>query len=421
MSIRYLRCRPVDLAARVIEVRNWYDFINPKGLAVLRWRLTGDGIELQSGTLPAPDLAPHAAAELTIPVKPFVPRLGVEYFLDVSFHLRRGNAWAKPGHEIAWDQFKLPDAATAVAADTQQPPLKTAQTDSSVTVSGAGFTAVFNRQRGTLASLKCKGTELIRSPLRPNFWRAQTDNDRGRDMKSSQGVWQHAHEAAELTRFETAVAGTNCVRISTTHKLPGVDAIWDTHYTVIGSGDIVVEAHFKPGRNDLPKLPRLGMQMELPAGFEQATWFGPGPEETYCDRLDARVGLYSGSVSEQFYQDYVEPGETGNKTNARWIALSNGKVGLLAVGLPLLSTSALHYGTDDLNAAIHPFQLPRRDCVTLNLDLAQQGVGGDTSWGAWPHPQFLIPCKEYAYRFRLRPVKAGTDIGYAARQPIPRN
>jgi beta-galactosidase len=416
---QYLHCRPLDLAARVIEVKNWYDFTNPRDVAALRWRLTGDGIELQSGTLPAPDLAPHTAAELAVPVRPFAPQPGVEYFLEVSFHLRRGTAWAKAGHEIAWDQFKLPDAATAVAGDAQQQPLRTTQIGNAFTISGADFTAVFDRQQGTLASLKFKGTELIRRPLRPNFWRAQTDNDRGRDMKSSQGVWQQAHEAVELTRFETAPLATGCVRIGMSHRLPRVDAVWDTDYTVLGSGDMIVDARFKPGRADLPKMPRLGMQMELPPGFEKVSWLGPGPEETYCDRRDARVGLYSGSVSEQFYQDYVEPGETGNKTDARWIALSSGKVGLLAVGLPRLSTSALHYGTEDLNAASHLFQLPRRDYVTLNLDLAQQGVGGDTSWGAWPHAQFLIPCKEYAYRFRLRPIKAGTDIGRVARQPVP--
>jgi beta-galactosidase len=98
------------------------------------------------------------------------------------------------------------------------------------------------------------------------------------------------------------------------------------------------------------------------------------------------------------------------------VALSNKKVGLLAVGQPLLSVNALHYGTDDLNAGKHAFELPRRAYTTLNLDLKQQGVGGDDSWGAWPHDEFLIPCQEYNYSFRLRPFDSGANLGQMARE-----
>ncbi|RPI97835.1 MAG: beta-galactosidase, partial [Chloroflexi bacterium] len=123
---------------------------------------------------------------------------------------------------------------------------------------------------------------------------------------------------------------------------------------------------------------------------------------------------------EQFYAHYSEPGETGNKVDVRWLALTNDKerVGLLAIGQPLLSANALHYGTADLNAGKHAFELPRRDYITLNLDLKQQGVGGDDSWGAWPHEEFLIPCREAAYSFRLRPFDAGDDPGKLARQTL---
>jgi len=134
--------------------------------------------------------------------------------------------------------------------------------------------------------------------------------------------------------------------------------------------------------------------MSLPKGFERITWFGPGPQETYSDRKDSRVGVYSGKVEDQFFADYTEPGESGNKADVRWLALQNGSVGLLAVGMPLLSANALHYTAADLNAGKHAFQLPHRDFISLNLDLKQQGVGGDDSWGAWPHNEFLIPVQE---------------------------
>ncbi|MCL5099080.1 MAG: beta-galactosidase small subunit, partial [Candidatus Omnitrophica bacterium] len=232
------------------------------------------------------------------------------------------------------------------------------------------------------------------------------DNDRGRHIGQSQGIWRQANQGATvqaMTANELPNLHAVCVRV--TMELPKVKAKWETLYTVYGSGDIVVEPHFLPGRTNLPSLPRLGMQMQLPAGFEHLAWLGRGPQETYADRDDARVAVYSGEVTGQFFADYTKPGESGNKVGVRWAALTNDRgMGLLAVvGMPLLSVNALHYTTGDLQSALHPWEMTRHTTVTLNLDLRQMGVGGDDSWGAWPHPQFLIPCAPQTYRFRLRP------------------
>lgn len=296
--------------------------------------------------------------------------------------------------------------------------MKTTQTAAQIVVAGRDFTATFDKLAGTLASLKLRGTELIASPLRPDFWRAQTDNDRGRNMAGSQGVWRSAHLGAQVQSLSVDERpAAHAVAVKAVLALPKVGGTWETTYTVLGSGDVLVDASFKPAADKkLPKLPRVGMQMTLPAGFERITWLGPGPQETYCDRQDARVGVYESTVEAQFFADYSEPGETGNKVDVRWLALRNKKgAGLLAVGLPLLSANALHYGTEDLNAGEHPFALPHRDTITLNLDLKQQGVGGDDSWGAWPHDPYMIPCQPYTYRFRLHPLAAGEDPEKLAR------
>ncbi len=418
---QYVHCKPIDLAARKVEIKNWYDFLNLKDIATVHWRLTGDGLELQSGQMPTPDLPPRAATNITVPIKPFNPRAGTEYFLELSFRLKSNTLWAQAGHELAWDQFKLPDAAPArVVRGTAAPRLRLSQDPATVTVTGKGFTVVFDKAAGALKSWKINGTELVYEPLRPDFWRAPTDNDRGRDMARTQGVWRYAHKDAKLEHFSAEeLRGSNAVRIATTHHLPKVDARWHTIYTVYGTGDIRVEAHFKPAKPDLPKLPRIGMQMAVAPGFERITWLGPGPHETYCDRKDAKVGLYSGTVSEQFYWHYTKPGESGNKVDVRWVALRNDTgIGLLAVGQPLLSVNALHYTTDDLQNARHPFELVKRDFITLNLDLKQQGVGGDNSWGAWPHDEHLIPCQDYSYAFVLRPLHGESKPEELARQIV---
>jgi beta-galactosidase len=411
-----VHCRLVDGAARRIEVRNRYDFLNLKDVAEGRWVLTEDGRPIQQGGLPELDLAPGASTTFRLPVKAFKPKPGVEYFVALSFRLNEEQPWARVGYEVAWNQFALPDQAPVITTAPAQAP-QVSDTPGATLVKGEDFELRFDKHLGTLASYKFKNVELIRTGLRPHFWRAQIDNDRGRDMVRSQGVWRKADEGATVRQVATTeqpATRTVSVRIET--ALPKVNAVWETTYAINGRGEVVVSNRFLPEKSDLPPLPRLGMQMTLPSGFEDLSWFGPGPQETYSDRKNARVGRYQGTVTDQFFMDYSEPGESGNKADARWVAVSNGKVGLLAVGIPLLSANASHYATEDMNAAKHSFELPMREYVTLNLDWMQQGLGGDDSWGAWPHKEFQIPCREYSYSFRLQPFSKGENPGELARK-----
>jgi len=197
----------------------------------------------------------------------------------------------------------------------------------------------------------------------------------------------------------------------------------DYTYTVYGSGDVVVETCVVPG-GDLPPLPRIGLQMCLPGEYENFTWYGRGPHETYADRkLGAKVGVYSGTVDEQ-YVPYIMPQENGNKTDVRWVALTDdGGVGLLAMAppsvpptggkdprnppyeeerTPLLNVSAHHFTTQDLTEARHTYELERRDEITLNLDYAQSGLGNG-SCGPGVLPQYLLEPHEYRYSLWLRP------------------
>jgi beta-galactosidase len=416
---QYVHCRAIDLAARKIEIKNWFDFLNLRDVATASWKLTADGRELQSGKLDVPDLAPRATAEVTVPVKAFTPRPGVEYFVEVDFYLKQDTGLLRAGHKMAWDQFELPDAAPATVLDSRNfPPLKwnINANANAVQVTGKNFEIAIDGTNG-LTSWRSHGTELIRSPLIPSFWRALTDNDRGRQAGQKQGYWEHANAGLVPQQFAAAKQEDH-LEVSVKWVLPKADnAAWTTTYKIYGNGEVFVAADFQPVKTDRPPMPRMGMQLSLPAGFDRVTWLGPGPEETYCDRMDAPVGLYSGTVDDQFYAGYVKPGETGNKVDTRWIALTNKKgAGLLAIGEPQLSVNALHYGTEDLNAGLHPFQLPHRDYTVLNLDWKQQGVGGDNSWGAWPHKEYLIPSQSYRYQFRLRPIAAGENPEKLARE-----
>jgi beta-galactosidase len=214
--------------------------------------------------------------------------------------------------------------------------------------------------------------------------------------------------------------GPSEVEIRVGGRFPDVESSSDLTYTILGSGDVVVTHDFVPDTSRLPALPRFGMQMTVPDALSTMTWYGRGPHESYWDRkTGAAVGVYSGTVAQQFV-DYSEPQENGNKTDVRWIALTNAQgVGLLAVGMPLISASAHHYTTDDLERAKYSYQMEHEDFITVNLDYNQTGVGGDDSWGARPHDEYTLHPKPYRYSFRLRPFSEadGSPIELARFKP----
>ena len=234
-------------------------------------------------------------------------------------------------------------------------------------------------------------------------------------MQQRCAVWRKAGENRTPKKFEIKTASDHQVKVMVDFDLNDVNSKYFTNYTILGSGDVIIENQFTPGKGKLPELPRFGMKMRIPDEFEQIQYYGRGPHENYCDRkTGSLVGIYKSTVKEQ-YVPYISPQENGNKTDVRWIALiNNNGTGLLAIGMPLLSISALHYTIEDLTqksrGTKHTIDLKERDFVALNLDDKQMGVGGDNSWGARTHPQYTLPVKEYAYKFRLRPFSKEDDI-----------
>ena len=279
---------------------------------------------------------------------------------------------------------------------------------------------VIGKDTGALESFNLDDKDLISRPLIPNFWRPPTDNDNGNQMPERLGVCRNAGLGRTVASVTARQDSPQVITIAVETKLAAGDSEYHSDYTVFGNGDVLVESRFMPG-SDLPNLPRLGMQMQLPGEFSRISWYGRGPHESYWDRkTSAAVGLYSGTVQEQTHH-YLRPQENANKTDVRWVALTNDKgTGLLVVGMSLLSVSAWPYLMEDLENTPHPYELPRRDTITLNIDYKQMGVGGDNSWGARTHPEFTLPAKPYNYRFILRPYRPSIGrLENIARRALP--
>jgi beta-galactosidase len=344
---------------------------------------------------------------------------GAESFLTLRFALKEDTIWADAGHEVAWDQFKLPYIHLQADGRTSQDAEKALQVTETAEVlrfQGEGFTLIFEKDSGKISSFTYQGTELLQSGLELNIWRAATDND-GLKFASEIDWLEHKlldqwikhgldHLQSSCDSLTWEQAGSQ-VKVQTVHTVKAEGAEYGFRhkitYTIHGDGDVETE-HEVDCDSMLPLLPRMGVILSMPAGFEQFTWLGRGPEESYVDRkAGVAVGLYSGTVDEQ-YVPYIMPQENGNKTDVRWAALTNDDgVGLLAVGGSLMETGVSHFTAHDLYAAYHTNELSRCDETYWTIDVAQCGLGGN-SCGPMTLPQYLIEPVEFKFSLLLRPV-----------------
>ncbi|MBN1806198.1 MAG: DUF4981 domain-containing protein [Sedimentisphaerales bacterium] len=400
---------PVDVLAGKFHIHNEYDFLN-LDFTDIKCELSADGQIIQRGTLPKLALAPDGKRELQLNFKKPELKPDTEYWIKISFALAENNSWAKRGHIVAWDQFKVPfEVPSAPAVDLKSmPSLALNQTTRNITVTGDGFELIFALESGALESFLFDEKQLISSPMIPSFWRVPIDNDNGNKMPERLGIWRNAGPDRTVNSVKAEQIEPQVVRITTEANIPvGINSIYKCVYTVYGSGDIIIDSDFTPGGRMLPDLPRFGLQMQLPAQFNKVTWLGCGPHENYWDRkTGAAVGLYQRNINE-FIHRYVRPQENGNRSDVRWIALTDpNSMGLVAIGMPTIDVSAWPFTMKALEEAKHIHEPPVGDTITLNLDYKQMGVGGDDSWGARTHPEYTLPAdKPYQYRFRLMPYK----------------
>jgi beta-galactosidase len=413
-SYASITVEPVDLLHGKVRIRNKYNFID---LSFVRgtWNLEENGHSVQSGELSAEALPPGATKDIDLNWKQPALSAGAEYFLTVNWQLAQDTAWAPRGHVVAWDQFKVPFSVPSAQPRRVDnlPAVKLSEIPGELVVSSDTFSIAISTDSGSISSYNLGGRELFTAPLEPNFWRAPTDNDRGNHMPERQGVWQ----LASLHRSKADVKGEqvaqNIVKVTATSQLAAGSATQTDVYTIYGDGSVEVDSSFRPGDSKLPDLPRVGMQMRVIDSLRNVEWYGRGPQENYWDRsLGAAMGIYKDKVDKLWFP-YVEPQETGNRTDARWVSFTDDRgFGFKAVGLPVFNFSAWPFRMSELEHEKTPVNLGHKhsaeivmsDDITVNLDYGQMGVGGDDSWGAPVHKEFSLPAVEYQYKFRLEPV-----------------
>lgn len=330
-----------------------------------------------------------------------------EYTLTVSFRLKEDMSWADAGHEVAFGQKiykKIP------AFHASEKPIRVVHGKVNIGVKGEDFDCLFSMLSGGLVSYRYAGKEMIEKIPMPNFWRAPVDNDNGSMAPARYAQWKIAsmyishRNGGMFDNVPTKVEEKdNTVTVTYTYFMPTTPAgKCQVFYTVFGDGTIETKLMYDPVEG-LPDMPEFGMMFWFNADYDNLTWYGMGPDETYADRRHgAKLGIYSNKVADNMAK-YLVPQECGNKVGVRYARLVDAKGrGMMFEG-DELSFSALPYTPHELENAAHVYELPQVHHTIVRVAMAQMGVGGDDSWGSWVHPEYHIDVTkplEFTFRFR---------------------
>lgn len=410
---------PVNLKTGKIKVINRHDHISLDDF-LLNWTITADGEKLETGSAELINIPAKSAHEIKLDYRMPVATPGVTYRLELDFVQKKPFTWRSEPLTMAWEQFKMPVASAPldIVPVSEMPKLSWRRNDNEVIVECAESSIVFDIARGEMSSWSYRGQTLLKQGPALNLWRAPTDNEKSTKRKHGQGdiwqkriLWTLSFIPCEFSCDEPA-DNVLVLRIKGRCSPESFDYGFDCEYiyTIYGSGEICIDLHGTPYGSQMPEiLPRIGLQMLLPEEFQQAAWYGRGPNECYPDSKEAgRIGVYEKTVPELF-TDYIRPQENGTRVDVRWVALNKPDgTGLLAVGEPSLIFSAHNYSLENLTQATHRGDIENAHEVTLNLDYAMRGLGSN-SCGPPPEEPYELRPHEFVFTVHLKPFSTAEN------------
>lgn len=424
---QYVDFELLDAASGSLLVRNNYDFIDLSEFE-LHWEIVADGQAVQSGVVRDLKVAAQSEATVQLRYKSRKLKKGPEHHLNLRLVGLKRRGLLSADHEYAAEQFEIPSLVGSVAPPRRSNRPTVARSQQGIRVNNDEISALFDAESGLLSSLNWQGEELLLAPLTPNLWRAPTDNDFGNYMQDWAAVWEQAGRNRSLLSLDVNDEDPDNIVVIANYAFANDDgaevARWQSSFRFDRHGYLHVDNEFT--RNDgLPKIPRVGMNVELIRGLENVEWFGRGPFENYSDRkLAANVGRYSNTVADH-YVPYMRPQENGYKTDTRWLSLNDGaNAGLLVIAHDLISFSVHHNRLNDFvppvkiaitsedgpgardneeRVNVHVNDIVPHDIVSLNIDFGQMGVGGDDSWGKNTLSKYSLTDTSYRYSFSLIP------------------
>lgn len=404
--IQPIKLEEIDLKEGKIKIKNLYDFISLDYLQ-LSWRLTGDGIELQSGVLPMAYIEPGDEKIVFIPIdfkKEF--NINTDLWLNIEFVLAVDTNWAKKGHIIAWDQFMMPIVTkkeTIVDTDLMSD-LYVEEDKRYINIKAHNFNLVFDKLMGRIDYWNYEGVQILKEGPRLNLWRAPIDNDMyvvNEWKKKGINLLNHRIDNVEVKLNSKLISIIVNTYISPPNGDWGVECNYV--YDIYGSGDVFVKIKGSAKGNIPETLPKIGMQMKVPSYLYRVKWYGKGPGESYIDSKESSLfGIYDTNV-EELYTPYSYPQDNGNRTDVNWFSLVDERgLGFFIIGEEKINFSIHHFSAEDIEKAKHPCDLNKRDFLTLNIDYKHHGLGSN-SCGPVPLDMHKLKPHDFEFGFRWKP------------------
>ena len=385
----------------------------------LAWSLEEDGVETQNGTIADLDVAAQQTKNFTIPYDKSKIK-GKEVFLNIDFRLKEAEPLLTAGQVMAYAQLPVVtkqacsgDCSKMLAQGHGKKKMKlAAKKDNVVAVTTPNLTFKLDRTTGLISEYAYNGKSMLGEggTLKPNFWRAPTDNDMGANLQKKFKVWKNPQmnlKNIDVKKDKKA----NTVTIVTSFDMPEVQGQMDITYLVFANtGAVKVTEDFKATEGaKVSDMFRFGMLLQMPYSMEKSTYYGRGPIENYSDRKDCmRIAIYNDDADNQYFP-YIRPQESGTKSDIRWWKQTDATgLGLQVKSCAPFYASALHFDTEELDDGDekeqrHSFDLKKSKFINLFLDAAHMGVGGENSWGAWPLEKYRVHYGNKTFNFVLIP------------------
>ena len=385
----------------------------------LAWSLEEDGVETQNGTIADLDVPAQQTRTYTIPYDRS-KITGKEVFLNIDFRLKNSEPLMTAGQIVAYAQLPVVtkqacegNCSKMLAEGHGKKKMKlAAKKNNVVAVTTPNLTFKLDRSTGLISEYAYNGKSMLGEggTLKPNFWRAPTDNDMGAGLQKKFKVWKNPQ--MNLKNIDVKKdKKTNTVTIVTSFDMPEVQGQMDITYLVFANtGAVKVTEDFKATEGaKVSDMFRFGMLLQMPYSMEKSTYYGRGPIENYSDRKDCmRIAIYNDDADNQYFP-YIRPQESGTKSDIRWWKQTDATgLGLQVKSCAPFYASALHFDTEELDDGDekeqrHSFDLKKSKFTNLFLDAAHMGVGGENSWGAWPLEKYRVHYGNKTFNFVLIP------------------
>ena len=395
----------IDAERGIIEIKNKFLFTNLNHYD-LYWSQSSDKGIFADGIVHI-DLEPFEKTTVNLEL---TKASSTEYYLNLELREKNDTPYCKAGHIVAEEQFVINEFVSTYDELESGEELLVDDTYGSLRIIADDLNIRFEkRERNQLYSIKANGEEMLSAPMRLNFWRALTDNDRGSRAGSRLGCWRDAGDTPgifnntkwRIENYQILESGKKVVVVSSAEVCTQPTSKAVVVYTITSNG-MEIDMEFKPN-DTLPEIPEVSLLFELPKDFETVTYLGNGPEENYIDRANAcKIGLYTSKINDMWV-NYLKPQECGNRTGVRYATIIGDKKSFGIVAEPVCELNVSHYTPKEVENVWHQKDMPEYNKTVVRIIARQQGVGGYDSWGAHCNEKYKNKSdKTYRLKFQLR-------------------